>query len=256
MAQSSGSIVADRIRQAGRSTLRSLLDLIYPPQCPICEAPLHRDETSTSRFVCTDCLGRVEWFAPPWCEACGVPVTGETDLCSRCGHTSIPFEKARAVGPYDDVLARLIQMYKFQGERALAHDLAQLLAKRILDERMDRDVEAIAYVPMTQRALRDRGFNHVEWLARDLSRQLDRPVVPALHKIRETRPQVALPERERLKNLRGAFSATQPLPWASVLLIDDVFTTGATLRECSRALTSAGVNRVYIATLAHTSEDP
>lgn len=232
-----------------------MLDLVYPPDCPICEAPLDHDENPTARFVCADCLARIEWFAPPWCERCGGPTSEGIDLCSRCGHTSIPFAKARAVGPYDGVLARLIQMYKFQGERALARDLAQPLAKRVIDERMDDEIEAIAFVPMTKRAVRDRGFNHVERLARDLGDQLDRPVIPALQKTRETRPQIELPERERLNNLRDAFSTTQPLPWTSMLLIDDVFTTGATIRECSQTLIDGGAERVYVATLAHTSED-
>lgn len=254
MASLNRSIVADRIRRMGQSARQSTLDLVYPPDCPICETPLDRDIQPSARFVCADCLGRIERFEPPWCELCGVPTPEGVDLCSRCGHTSIPFEKARSVGPYDGVLARLIQMYKFQGERALARDLVQLLADRVIDEGMDREVEAIAYVPMTRRALHDRGFNHVEWLARGLGERLDRPVIPALQKTRETRPQVDLPERERLDNLHGAFAPTQPLPWTSLLLVDDVFTTGATVQECSRALTGGGVERVHVATLAHTSE--
>lgn len=256
MVHLSGPALIDRVRHVGRSALRSTLDLVYPPECPLCEAPLDRDIQPSARFVCADCLGRIERFEPPWCEACGVPVNEDTDLCSRCGRTSLPFEKARSVGPYGGALAQLIQMYKFQGERALAHDLAQLLAERVVDEGMDDEVEAIALVPMTKRAWRDRGFNHVEWLARVLGKRIDRPIVPALQKTRETQPQVDLPERERLGNLRGAFSATQPLPWASMLLIDDVFTTGATVRECSQTLVDGGVHRVYVATLARTPEDP
>lgn len=167
----------------------------------------------------------------------------------------MPFAKARAVGPYDGPLARLIQLYKFEGERALAHDLAPLLAERAIDEGIHDEIQAITFVPMTRRARRDRGFNHVKRLARELGRHIDRPVVPALQKTRETRPQVELPERERVANLRGAFSTTQPLPWSSMLLIDDVFTTGATLRECTQTLIDGGVERVVVATLARTAED-
>jgi len=237
------------------SAIRSTLDVIYPPDCPICETPLDREAESSPRFVCADCLGRIERFEPPWCETCGVPTREGIDLCSRCGHASMPFVKARAVGPYDDVLARLIQLYKFQGERALARDLARTLSERVIAEGMDADVDAVTFVPMTKRAVRDRGFNHGQRLARELGVAIGRPVVPALAKTRETRPQVELPERERLANLQGAFAPHQPLPWTAMLLIDDVFTTGATLRECSRALLDGGVERVVVATLARTAED-
>ncbi len=235
--------------------MRSTLDVIYPPDCPICEASIDRDVGPTPRFVCADCLARIDRFEPPWCETCGVPTPDGIDLCGRCGHASVPFDQARAVGPYDGVLARLIQLYKFQGERALARDLARSLTERVVDEGMDEATDAVTFVPMTRRALRDRGFNHAERLARNVGDAIGRPVIPALEKTRETRPQLELPERERLTNLRGAFAATQLLPWTSMLLIDDVFTTGATLRECSRALIDAGVERVVVATLARTAED-
>lgn len=245
----------DRVRDLGSSALRATLDLIYPPVCPICEASLDRERSDVDRFVCADCLGRVEWLEPPWCGRCGVPTSETIDLCSTCGHTSTPFERARSVGPYDGVLARLIQLYKFNGERALARELSELLARRVRHDGMDTDIDAITFVPMTRVARRQRGFNHVERLARELGTRMGRPAVPMLTKTRETQPQVELRERERLDNLKGAFSAVGSLPWRSVLLIDDVFTTGATVRECSRALTDGGVERVVVATLARTPTD-
>ncbi|MFB6286433.1 MAG: ComF family protein [Candidatus Bipolaricaulia bacterium] len=244
-----------RVRHLVQTAAQSTLDLVYPPDCPVCEAALNRDTNQSARFVCANCRGNIERFEPPWCEACGLPVPEGIDLCARCGQMPLPIAKARAVGPYDGPLARLIQLYKFHGERALAADLGRLLAERVLDEAMDTEVDAITYVPMTRRARRERGFNHVERLARQLGTHINRPVVPALEKTRETRPQVELPERERLDNLRGALAPTQPLPWEGMLLVDDVFTTGSTIRECSQTLVDAGVERVLVATLARTAEE-
>lgn len=255
MGLSNGPATGSSVRYLVHTAVQSTLDLVYPPDCPVCEAALNRDTNQPTRFVCASCSENIERFEPPWCEACGLPVPEGIDLCARCGQMSLPFAKARAVGPYGDPLARLIQLYKFHGERALAADLGQLLAERVLDEAMDSEVDAITYVPMTRRARRERGFNHVERLARELSTHINRPVVPALEKTRETRPQVELPERERLGNLRGALASTQPLAWDGMLLVDDVFTTGATIRECSQTLVDAGVERVLVATLARTAEE-
>ena len=247
--------LTEHVRDLGASAVGATLDLLYPPNCPVCEADLDREAKPASRFVCANCLQRVERDEPPWCAMCGVPLDDGVDLCARCGQTTIPFEQARSVGPYDGPLARLIQLYKFGGERALAQDLAALLADRVVDEGMADRIDVVTYVPMTRKALRDRGFNHVERLARELGDLIDRPVVSTLRKTRETRPQIELRERERLDNLKGAFAAVGPLPWDSVLLIDDVFTTGTTVRECTQALLDGGVEQVYVATLARTAED-
>ncbi len=255
MAELTGPALGTRVRHLAQTAAQLTLDLVYPPDCPVCEAPLDRDADRSVRFVCAHCLRTVERFEPPWCEACGIPLPGGVDLCARCGHAALPFAKARAVGPYDGPLARLIQLYKFHGERALAADLGRLLAERVRDEAMAEEVDAIAYVPMTRRARRERGFNHVERLARQLGTHINRPVVPALEKTRETRPQVELPERARLDNLRGAFAPTQSLHSDGMLLVDDVFTTGATIRECSQTLVDSGVERVLVATLARTAEE-
>lgn len=248
--------VAKKALDAGAGTLSAALRLLYPPHCPLCEVPLDGDDAVQSRFVCRGCLGGIEKLSPPWCARCGEPFERAGDLCGRCAHGKIPFEQARSYGPYDGGLARLIQLLKFGRERALARDLSELLAQLACDERLVGEIEAITFVPMSRKDQWARGFNHAQLLAQHLGRRLELPVQGTLRKVRVTRPQVELSERERLLNLRDAFAPLGPLPFEVVLLIDDVYTTGATVAECSKTLREVGVEKVFVLTLARTPLDP
>jgi ComF family protein len=160
--------------------------------------------------------------------------------------------RARSFGPYEGRLARLIQLLKYHGERALARDLAPLLIAVLDEHDLTNEIEGITFVPMSPRRRRARGFNQAKLLARHLGRRLGVPVFPALSKTRETPPQEALSRPERLRSLVGAFAPQGPARCESVLLVDDVYTTGATVTECSRALRAAGYERVCVVTLART----
>jgi len=186
------------------------------------------------------------------CARCGGPLEDDVDLCARCAASDLPFERLRSFGSYQGGLAELIRAFKFGGERALAGELAGCLLELAADDPQISEVQAITYVPMTARAQRARGFNQTELLARRLGRRLGLPVIEALVKLRETRPQVELGGRERRENLQGAFAARADPCYEQILLIDDVYTTGATLSECSQALGSAGYSGIHALTLART----
>lgn len=227
------------------------LHLLYPPRCPLCERPLDGERVK-KRFICEGCLAGIGKLKPPWCLRCGEPFerSGERDLCERCAHESLPYERARAFGLYEGDLARLIRLFKFGGERALAGELAHLLAQAL--EEIDVEVEGITFVPMHLQDQRARGFNQSELLAKQLGRLIEIPVFPTLRKPRRTRPQVELALKERLENLRGAFAPLGPARCERLLLIDDVYTTGATTVECSRVLQEAGYEEIYVLTVART----
>jgi ComF family protein len=156
------------------------------------------------------------------------------------------------VGLYEGALAELIRLLKFEGERALALELARLMLPRMGEFKVD----AITFVPLHPLSERARGFNQAELLAMHLGELADIPVLPTLMKIRETRPQVELTGPERIKNVEGAFAPLGAAQGKRVLLIDDVYTTGATVRECSRALKEAGYEWVGILTPARTPRSP
>jgi ComF family protein len=164
----------------------------------------------------------------------------------------VPFEWARTFGPYEGQLARLIQLYKYGGERALARVLASLLHELLEANGLAQAIEGITFVPMSRKRQRERGFNQAELLARRLGQLTRKPVFSALRKVQETKPQEALSRAERLQNLKGAFAPHGQAHYESVLLVDDVYTTGATAWECAQALKEASYKRVYVLTVART----
>lgn len=248
----------ERIGAASAGCVHGLLALMYPPHCPLCETSFVRGRDA--RFVCADCLSALDdaRIRAPYCLRCGAPLSQDVDLCEGCAHRETPFERARSFGLYEGPLARLIQLMKFGRERALASELARPLA-RALGEGRERDrgrvelpAEAITFVPMSAKSQRARGFNQAELLARCLEGRTGRPVHATLRKARETRAQVELAGQERRENMVGAFAPLGPARCDDILLVDDVFTTGATVEEGARALLDAGYERVFVLTLART----
>ncbi len=235
-------------------TLRSTLMLLYPPACIACQEYLPEWDGRT--FLCASCQATLQRLVPPWCARCGEPLTNNmVDLCVRCATHEVPFDRLRSFGLYEGILADLVLAFKFEGERALVRQLADYLFEAT-DAEMREQAEAITFVPMTARAVRIRGFNQAELLARRLGRLLSKPTISALRKVRETHPQVELNAQERLANLKAAFSARKDSRYEKILLVDDVYTTGATLAECSRALRAAGYEEIYALTLARASLEP
>ena len=248
--QSANLVARTAARLSGQieRTAESLLALLYPPACASCETPLLEWDGDT--YLCPSCTATIARLVPPWCVRCGEPLASDMiDLCERCAAQEVPFERLRSFGRYDGVLADLIRALKFGGERALVRQLADYL-NEVADLEMRERMQAITFVPMTRRAVRARGFNQAELLARQLGRRLSKPVISALCKVRETRPQVELSAAERQENLREAFMARKDPRYGRILLVDDVYTTGATLMECSRALRAAGYEKIYALTLA------
>jgi ComF family protein len=247
----SGSLIvrtSARLSSEIGRTAYSHLALLYPPACASCETELSEWDGRT--YLCASCAATIARLAPPWCVRCGEPLASRMiDLCERCATQDVPFERLRSFGRYDGVLADLIRALKFGGERALVRQLTDYLCEAA-DLEMSEHIQAITFVPMTRRAVRARGFNQAEFLARRLGRMLSKPAIPVLCKIRETRPQVELSAAERQENLREAFIAGKDPRYERILVVDDVYTTGATLTECSRALQAAGYEKIYALTLA------
>lgn len=246
--------VFETLQRLGRETLAGALGLLYPPECALCERPLDDSEERSLGFLCAGCRKGLERerLQPPFCTRCGEPLHEDVDLCGECALplTTTPFERVRSYGLYEGRLARLVRLLKYHKEPALAGELAPLLAEVVAREGIE--FEGITYVPLSRRRRRERGFNQAERLARALGKLLRKPVFPALRKVRETAPQEALSRRERLFNLTGAFAPLASARCTNILLVDDVYTTGATVRECCRTLREAGYKRVFGLTVART----
>lgn len=248
-----------------RSTAGSLASVLFPADCRLCGDPL----VSFSRVpVCDSCWANLPAQTGLRCSRCGEPLgvsdfgEGAGVLCRVCRQVPPPFERAVAHGSYADTLRALVHLLKYDGMEPIAARLGALLAKRVAVEDLPSGVLVVP-VPLHARRRRSRGFNQSELLARALCATLSklRPgwsgeVAPkALVRRWETASQTGLNARQRRLNLRGAFSAPKPdrLRGRDVLLVDDVYTTGATARACSQALQRAGAARVWVATVARTT---
>ncbi|MEF8726300.1 MAG: ComF family protein [Candidatus Bipolaricaulota bacterium] len=225
-----------------------MLDILYPPHCYLCGKPL-----TTHGYICPDCLDSFEEITGPICEKCGQPARKPGGVCSECSEGNREFFLARSFGRYKPGggLAESIKGLKYEGEKALAKGLASLLARGESGEFLER-VDAITFVPLSRKKLADRGFNQAELLAQSLARDRGIPSFQTLIKERATKPQAELGREERLVNVRGSFTYRKRVDYESVMLVDDVFTTGATVDECSKVLKEAGVGRVFVATLARS----
>lgn len=228
--------------------IESFLALLYPPHCFGCQRPIEK-----GHYLCEGCFAKIKKVSPPFCQLCCTPLASkDIDLCGNCAHRKRHFDLARSFGFYqaeEGVLERMIKALKYNGEKALAKELARYLAQVVEDIRAK--FELITFVPQTPKKQRERGFNHAQLIAQHLGELLQKEAIEALVKIKDTRPQVELTGEQRLQNLKNAFLANQPR-CDNILLIDDVFTTGTTVSECSGALKRAGYKRVFVLTVART----
>lgn len=240
--------------------IAALLDLIFPPFCPVCQQRL--DEARRDP-LCGVCWQRLERIAAPYCRVCGVPFPtlpwGGTDqqppdahLCGRCRRRRPPFSYARAAARYGDVARAAVHAFKFGGRRALASPLGDLLAE--MGPRLPVAApELLVPVPLHPQRERERGFNQSLLLARRLGRLWKVPVrADVLRRKLATLPQTELTAAERRSNVRNAFALRRPelVQGRHVVLVDDVFTTGSTVTACAVCLKAGGASTVGILTVA------
>jgi len=241
-----------------RSIVDGILNLLYPEDCLACSTPVHRSQDCG---VCEDCWGKVLrlQIPEPWCPSCGMPyLQADVEAIHLCGVCSVelpPFCAARAFGFYTAELARLILAFKFNGRQNLASLFAPLLGSTLLCSWGCGEVDLVIPIPLHQRRMRERGYNQAALLSRALTKLLGLPhSESALTRVRPTPPQVGLSNAERAGNMRQAFRCPRPaqVRGLHILLVDDVMTTGATVRSASEALVQAGARKVSVLTLART----
>jgi ComF family protein len=238
-----------------------LLDWLYPPRCRFCrERIFGRDE----ECFCPRCWKKIRLISQPLCTACGRPFldgAGEDHLCGACLTRRPHFLGARAWACYparedeNHPLREVVQRFKYGRKVSLGKPLGRLMASGCSKFFPGTSFDLVIPVPLHPRRLRWRGFNQAVILAREVGRLRGLRVDPfILLRSRETPPQTQLSEDERRKNVRAAFvvNPARSIQGKSLLLIDDVYTSGATVNECSRTLLRAGAKEVQVLTLART----
>ena len=215
-------------------------------------------------FVCSDCAARISFVNYPICLSCGIMFKssqGDNRLCGDCITAPKHFRIARSPVVYEQTMMHLIHCYKYSGKIQLAGVFSGFLLKTLNRYWKVNDFDCIIPIPLSAGRMRQRGFNQAYHLIRSWQKVADKAGIHApgamvfkdtLVRHRATRPQTGLGRKARLNNIKNAFSVQDAslIGDKRILLVDDVYTTGATVNECARELMDKGAHRVDVLTLA------
>ena len=219
---------------------RLLLDFALPPRCAGCG-----DVTDEVGAFCPPCWSQLEWLGNSGCNRCGVPLAGtEIDICARCLAEPLKLDRIRAAVAYDELPRSIALKLKYGRKVALARTMARYMAP--LKGEWPADALVVP-VPLHRWRLWSRGFNQSALVARELARIWGLPADPTvLRRVKRTQPLKGLNHLQRRKAVAGAFKASAKLGGRTVVLIDDVLTSGSTAEACARALRRAGAGPVEL----------
>ena len=229
----------------------SVVNLAYPPACLLCQRRVLSDDAC----LCEPCERAMPRLHPPACQRCGAGLSGAYDarlVCQRCRQAPLAFDGAGAPFLYVDAVRDAVHAFKYRGHRRLGLWLAHRMAEMAQRTSWIAPLDLVVPVPMHWFKARVKGMNPADWLARTIGKELRRPMArTALLRTRWTATQTRLTRAQRARNVLGAFRASPAaVNRCRVLLVDDVFTTGATAHACALALREAGASHVSVLTAA------
>ena len=232
----------------------TILEFFLPRLCLFCGVAVGEEAAVA---VCPECEAQIKWVESPLCTCCGKMFEereGGDRVCGDCQTDSPPFARARAAAIYDGPVAQAITRFKFSRQMAYLPVMQHWLRRPLCME-LVAAADLLAPVPLHPKRIKHRGFNQALLLARAFP---EAPVArEAVVRTRHTAPQVGLNPKERQDNVKGAFAVPDPelVQGKSVLLIDDLLTTGSTVKECAKVLRRAGARRVEVLTVARVRYD-
>jgi len=255
-----------------RALFYQFLNFIFPNQCSICGADLPPDKID---HLCEYCWDRIAFIEPPYCRRCGRQLEKNYNsdsgfanfpgkdrpktlyssrLCFSCYGRRLYTNRIWSVCIYGGILRKIIHLFKYGGKTYFRKPLGRLM-HRFIEKRLKGRIDMIVPVPLHRASLWKRGYNQSELLANEIGRLMDIEVnAEIIRRTKKTKPQYRLSRRERNNNIKDAFSVRlkgSDIYEKTVLLVDDVCTTGITISECSRVLKEAGARSIYGLVLAH-----
>ena len=236
-----------------RDMSETAITFLYPAECRVCQDFLG---ATSIPYICNNCWQDIDFLEPPWCDICGTPsVDG---LCDACATTPPRYGKLRSVAFYQTTLQQAIHFFKFEKKKVLARHLIQLIEAHIPSDCRIAEYDFILPVPIHKKRLRERGFNQATLLANGIGKSEGvRVLRNTLVRKRHTVAQSSLDRDARQQNLIGAFEIRNPdiIRGKRLLIFDDVFTTGATIREIVSELWTADPAEIDVLTLARTLDN-
>jgi len=235
--------------------VESFLELLYPEKntCFFCDA---YDESIGEKYICSDCEAHIKKIVPPICSKCSKPIdyNSSTNLCADCSSYENHFEASKSLFAYEGLIKKGIYNFKYYNKPYFGKFFGNCIINYMRKTNY-MNFDYIVSVPLHMTKMRTRGYNQSELLAKYISNKLSIPYADALKRTKITLKQSTQTKEERRKNLKNAFaikenSITNSIKNSSVLLVDDVYTTGSTADECSKALLDFGVEKVFVITIA------
>lgn len=229
----------------------TILNILFPRRCPVCGEIVK----PAGSLICPPCFQKLSFVKSPVCKKCGKEIVSETmEYCEDCLTHRHTFEYGVALVNYNETARKSMIQIKYYNKREYLDFYGRALARRYEKAIGRMQVDAIVPIPVHRSRRRKRGFNQSEILAEVMAEYLKLPLEAGmLVRSKRTLPQKELSAVERLKNLSGAFRAGEiPEGIKSVLLVDDIYTTGSTIEACARVLKCAGIERIYFAVICMT----
>jgi len=238
-----------------KTIIESIINLVYPPLCVACNKPNHKKENKG--YICDECYYDIKKHIPPFCLKCGrglVEIKNICDgICSTCLNRQYYFQQAWSICRYEGIIKVLIHRFKYN-QKIQYKTIFKNLFKEFLEAfNVLNNVDLIMPIPLHPLRLREREYNQSQILSSIVSEIIQKPIASdILVRLRNTRPQIDLDEKMRVKNIMGCFAVKSHigLKSKSILLVDDVFTTGITLSEAARVIKEFNPSRIYGLTLA------
>lgn len=229
-----------------------LISILYPRKCPVCETIIPDIPGKVAPRVCLTCNQKLQYIHSPRCFQCGKQLYEEKEeFCNDCKVKKHLFKQGIGVFGYDENIKDAIYRFKYHNQRNYAKFFGEVIASRYGYQIRHWNPDVIIPIPLYRIKYYQRGFNQAELVAKELGNILQIPVdTKSLVRNRKTKPMKELNDEERTKNLQNAFNLTADIvKYKKVLLLDDIYTTGATMDACSKVLLEAGVEEIYCASV-------
>ena len=219
------------------------IDMLFPRICPVCGDVVSFGQGD----VCPMCMRKLTYIEEPFCKRCGKPVDDGKRYCPDCERFSHVYDEGRAALVYDEYMSKSIYRFKYNGKREFASFYARIIKERLADTIKGWNVDALIPVPVHKSRLAKRGYNQAALIAKQMSKLFNIPVYDNIVvRAFATGAQKNLSAARRQNNLKKAFNVTRnSVKLDSALIVDDIYTTGATVDAVARCLKGAGVKRVY-----------
>lgn len=227
--------------------MKHILDILFPARCAVCDQVLSFGQQD----ICADCKTKIKYLGNHICLRCGKEVKPEEEYCYDCRKRSHVFDQGRAVFSYEFIRLSLYR-FKYAGRKEYARFYAKSIAKRLKEQKDIWQPQALVPIPLHPKKRKKRGYNQAEEIAVELGKLWNLPVITHLvYRSKNTRPMKEIVGTDRQNNLKNAFKlGANDVKLKTIIIMDDIYTTGSTMDAVARECRKAGVERIYFITVS------